>query len=93
MLHAKDQSDLSSQSPTGQRRKFKMAEPKIAEVRTPKRKRAWKDGEVKILIEKYEKRLCLRDTFNKDYHNNDKKLIALAEIEESLGMLKDEFAA
>ena len=74
-----------------------MAEVEIVtvEARTPKRKkpRTWKDEEIKHVIDKYEERPCLWDTFHKEYHDKTKKLVALSEIEESMGITREEIQA
>ena len=88
-LDLNDQSYPSTQSPIRQHRLFKMAELEI--VKTPKRlKKQWKDEELKCLIENYEERPCLWDTFNKEYHNRDKRATALAELEQVLDVSKEE---
>lgn len=93
IVHANDQSYLSTQTPSRQHRRFKMAD-EVVEVisqRTnQKRKKSWKDDEVVKLIESYESRPCLWDTFNKEYHHSDKRAIALSEIEELLGIPREE---
>ena len=71
----------------------KMADTDVIEVRTPKRKRSWSEDEVKRLIENYEERPCLWDTFDKEYHNKDRRAIALTQIEEVLNIQRDEFQA
>ena len=91
MLHVNDQSYLSAQSPIRSHWLFKLAEAEVVEVtevREAKRKGSWKDDGIRKLIDCYEQRPCLWDTFNKKYHNKDRKLIALSEIEEELGSTK-----
>ena len=70
---------------------------KMVEQETPSkqgtgknRRRTWKNENMKTLIECYEQRPCLWNTFDKDYHNKDRKQLVLSEIEEILGDIPKE---
>ena len=48
------------------------------------KKPKWKSGEIDTLIDELEKRSCLWDVFDKDYHNREKREVAYTELEDIL---------
>ena len=48
------------------------------------KKLKWKSGEIDTLIDELEKRSCLWDVFDKDYHNREKREVAYTELEDIL---------
>ena len=55
-----------------------------------KTKPKWKSSEIETLIDELEKRSCLWDVFDKDYHNRDKRDVAYTELAEILSYNKQE---
>ena len=55
-----------------------------------KTKPKWKSSEIETLIDELEKRSCLWDVFDKDYHNRDKRDVAHTELAEILSYSKQE---
>lgn len=52
--------------------------------RTKQKKPKWKSGEIDTLIDELEKRSCLWDVFDKDYHNRKKREVTYTELEDIL---------
>ena len=48
------------------------------------KKTKWKSDEIETLIDELEKRSCLWDIFDKEYHNREKRDIAYTELEDIL---------
>ena len=48
--------------------------------------RRWSEKEVELLIDEFEKRSCVWDVFEQDYHNREKRERAYLELEEVLGI-------
>ena len=58
--------------------------------RTKTKKPKWKSGEIETLIDELEKRSCLWDVFDKDYHNREKREVAYTELEDIVKHIKPE---
>ena len=69
---------------------WKRKAPEADKTKKKNKKTKWKSDEIEALIDELEKRSCLWDIFDKEYHNREKRDIAYTELEDILKHTKQD---